>query len=80
MITIKLKHGLQPQEEQWLAKNIGPRLHYLHNSIGGQGWIAKHELETVPTNNGLYGGHQRVWNLTLEDDRYASWFLMMFPQ
>jgi hypothetical protein len=80
MITIKLKHGLQPQEEQWLAKNIGPRLHYLHNSIGGQGWIAKHELETVPTNNGLYGGHQPVWNLTLEDDRYASWFLMMFPQ
>jgi hypothetical protein len=72
-ITIKLKDRLGPSEEQWLAKNIGPRMHYLHNSIGGQGWIAKYEKYSryeVPSQ----------WTLTLEDDRYATFFLLMFPQ
>jgi hypothetical protein len=77
MITIKLKHGLQPEEEQWLAKNVGPRMHYLHNSIGGQGWIAKRTYQT--TSDGLeYEG--TIWKLTLEEDKFASWFCIMFPQ
>jgi hypothetical protein len=72
-ITIKLKDRLQAEEEQWLAKNIGPRMHYLHNSIGGQGWIAKMEK---------YSRYDlpNTWMLTLEDDRYATIFLLMFPQ
>ena len=71
-ITIKLKSGLQPKQEQWLAKNIGPRMHYIHNSIGGQGWVAKQSWDP-----GVVSKH---WTLTLEDEHYASFFLIMFPQ
>lgn len=83
MITITLKQGLRQAEEQWLAKNIGRRLHYLHNSIGGEGWIAKQYNEQIikETSDGeRYTTHQRVWKLTLEDERLASWFLLQFPQ
>lgn len=71
-ITIKLKNGLRAKEELWLAKNVGPRLHYLHNSIGGEGWIAKQTWDP-----GVVNKH---WTLTLEDERYASFFILMFPQ
>lgn len=74
-ITITLKSGLSPRAEQWLAKNVGPRLHYLHNSIGGEGWIMK--LTNVSP-DGL--SYERQWKLTLEDERFASWFLLQFPQ
>lgn len=82
MITLTLKNGLSPYAEQWLAKNVGPRLHYLHNSIGGEGWIMKLHNEQVITHDegGPYTQHQRVWKLTLEDERLASWFLLQFPQ
>lgn len=72
MITINLKNHLSAEEEQWLAKNIGPRMHYIHNSIGGRGWIAKQEW-----NPGMVS---KCWKLTFEDDRYASFFLLKFPQ
>ena len=72
MITIKLKDNLKPDQEQWLAKNIGPRMHYIHNSIGGQGWIARHEWNPSMVS--------KYWTLTFEDDRYASFFLLKFPQ
>lgn len=65
MITINIK-DFGFNQEHWLAKNVGPRMHYLHNSIGGQGWIAKRN------------GNQ--WALTLQDDKFASWYLIMFPQ
>ena len=71
-VTIKLKHGLTPDAENWLAKNIGPRLHYLHNSIGGQGWLAKYGWRE--------GMVHKYWELTFEDERYASFFLVKFPQ
>ena len=70
MITINIKEfGFN--QEQWLCKNVGPRMHYLHNSIGGQGWIAKRSK---------YPYEKTQWTLTLEDDRIASWFCIMFPQ
>ena len=75
MITIYLKNGPIQEHEHWLAKNVGPRLHYLHNSIGGQGWIIK---KAESTYDGLH--YELKWTLTLEDDRLASWFLIMFPQ
>ena len=46
-VTIKLSKRLNPYEEQWLAKNVGPRLHYFPSSIGGQGWLAKIHIEPV---------------------------------
>lgn len=81
-ITITLKSGLSPRAEDWLAKNVGPRLHYIHNSIGGEGWILKlhNEQLIVHDEGGPYTRHTRVWKLTLEDDRFASWFLLQFPQ
>lgn len=72
MITITLKGELTNEEEQWLAKNIGPRLHWLHNSRGGEGWIAKKNYKP--------GMVSTYWNLTIEDDRHATFFSLMFPQ
>lgn len=81
-ITIKLKDRLKPQQELWLTKNIGPRMHYLHNSIGGQGWVCKlsDEQKIVYNHDNSRTFHARVWTLTLEDERYASFFILMFPQ
>jgi hypothetical protein len=47
-------------------------MHYTHQSIGGQGWIAKKNYKP--------GMVSTYWNLTFEDDRYASFFLLKFPQ
>lgn len=71
-IQIELKHGLDGKQEMWLAKNIGPRLFYLHNAVGGQGWVARYDWSS--------GMVHRKWTLTFEDDRYASFFLLSFPQ
>lgn len=71
-ISIKLKNRPNGEEESWLAKNIGPRMFYLHNAIGGQGWIARYEWTANVVS--------REWVLTLEDERYASFFLIKFPQ
>ena len=74
MITISLKNNrLTDEEEQWLAKNVGPRMHYTHQSIGGQGWIAKRTY--VPEGTDMV---KQVYTLTLEDDRYATLFKLMF--
>ena len=71
-VTIKLKDRLHPTEEMWLLKNIGRRLHYMHNSIGGEGWAARAKWDPGMVNN--------HWTLTLEDERMATWFLLHFPQ
>ena len=71
-ITIKLKDRPSGEEESWLAKNIGPRMFYLHNAIGGQGWVARYVWSE--------GVVHKYWSLTLEDERYASFFLIKFPQ
>jgi len=71
-ITLKNNNGLLPIEEDWLLKHIGPRLHYTHQSVGGEGWICKRVFK--PGMVGVY------YNLTIEDDRYATWFILHFPQ
>jgi hypothetical protein len=70
-IKIPLQHNtLTGEQEQWLAHNVGPRMHYLHHSIGGQGWIAKIEWDP--------GMVTKRWYLTLEDDRLATFFTIKF--
>jgi hypothetical protein len=70
-IKIPLPHNtLTGEQEQWLAKNVGPRMHYLHNSIGGQGWLVKNEWEPSMV--------QKRWYLTLEDERLATFFAIKF--
>ena len=61
---------LTSEEEQWLAKNVGPRMNYLHNSIGGQGWLVKREW--------LPNMVHQEWYLTLEDERLATFFTIKF--
>lgn len=81
MITIDLK-DFGFNEEDWLAKNVGPRMHYLHTSIGGQGWIAKRadrKIESETSDGEKYTLYESYWKLTLEDERYATWFKIMFP-
>lgn len=71
MIKIPLQHNtLTPEQEQWLMKNVGPKMHHLHNSIGGQGWIVKNEWEPSMV--------QKRWYLTLEDDKLATFFTIKF--
>lgn len=43
--------------EAWCLKNIGPRLYYLHNKIGGVGW------RIVRNNNKV--------SLSIDDDKKA---------
>ena len=45
-------------------------MHYLHNSIGGQGWLVKNEWEPSMV--------QKRWYLTLEDDKLATFFTIKF--
>ena len=71
-IKVPLPNGLTSEQEHWLAKTIGPRMHYLHNSIGGQGWIAKQEWDP--------GMVTKKWYLTLEEDKYATFFIIKFSK
>lgn len=72
MITIKLNNDFTSEQESWLLKNVGPRLHWLHNSRGGKGWIAKHEWDP--------GMVHKRWYISFEDERYATFFKLMFPE
>ena len=45
-------------------------MHYLHNSIGGQGWLVKSEWDP--------GMVSKRWTLTLEDDKLATFFIIKF--
>ncbi len=70
-VTITLSpNGLQPKQEQWLMKNVGPRMFYLHNSVGGQGWVVKNQWDP-----GMVSKH---WYLTLEDEKLATFFVIKF--
>jgi len=77
-VTIKLPNGLESKQEQWLIKNVGPRLHYIHNSIGGQGWIAKKQKVIVQNEDVGTHSYRVQWDLTFQDDKMATWFTIMF--
>lgn len=46
------------ETEAWCLKYIGPRLYYIHNNIGGQGWRIMSKHGTIL--------------LCLEDDKKAT--------
>jgi len=74
-VTIRLNSAyITHEHEHWLEKNVGPRMHWLSNSIGGEGWILKRELRKSQSLT------QVSWTLTLEDERFATFFLIYFPQ
>lgn len=72
MVKINLKNVLSTYEIEWLSKNVGPRKHYLTGSIAGEGW--KSEKEWLP-NMVNY-----KWTLEFDNESYASFFLLKFPQ
>jgi hypothetical protein len=76
MAKIRLKDKLTSIQEQWLIQNIGPRMHYLHNSIGGQGWRVKKvwEADKFRENNTA----SLRWYLTIDNDKLASFFALKF--
>jgi len=51
--------------EAWCMKNIGPRIYYLHNQIGGQGWLIKRP----PSNDAV---------ICIEDKNRALMAMIMF--
>jgi len=75
-VKIRLPKQLSPLQEQWLMQNIGPRMHYLHNSMGGQGWLVKKEWEEHQFRNKLTSSQH--WYLVVEDDKLASFFILKF--
>jgi hypothetical protein len=64
MVTIKLPNGLTEEQHKWLLQSVGPRMHFLHNSMGGEGWIVKRNYRN------------KTWELTLEDDKKATIFML----
>ena len=77
MIKIPLRDRPTAVQEQWLTKHIGPRMHWMSKSIGGEGWIAKEEVKVEKQENGTPLVRYN-WYLSLEDDRYATIFTLMF--
>jgi hypothetical protein len=49
--------------EAWCMKHIGPRLYYIHDRIGGEGWHIMRKYNDV--------------FLRLEDDRKATMAMLM---
>lgn len=75
--TVKLGRSLRPVEEHWLVTTVGPRLHYFPTSIGGEGWLAKCERETMITHTNTVA-NKLVWYLSFEDEKLASYFVLKF--
>jgi hypothetical protein len=75
---VRLGRRLNPREEQWLVKSVGPRLHYLPRSIGGVGWVAKCEQEPIINRRTSVVSQALVWYLEFEDDKLASYFALKF--
>lgn len=81
MVSIKIK-AVNSEHEAWLLKNVGPRLHYLHNSIGGEGWLCKkvtEEYSYYTVDGDLFQGKRVFWNVSFENESFATWFRLMFP-
>jgi hypothetical protein len=65
-VTVKAE---TPSEKTiaWFVKNVGPRSHYLPNSIAGHGW----KFHAIKENKG------KQWYLTLEDEKYLTYYLLV---
>lgn len=61
---IVLQDRLTPIQEQWVYKNVGPRMFWLHNSIGGYGWVLKRNYK------------ETNWELSFEDEKHAVLFTL----
>lgn len=71
--TIELPNFITYEQEKWLETHVGPRLHYLPKSVGGQDWII--ERTTKQESNGKYHVY---WKLTFNDEKLATFFMIKF--
>lgn len=70
LTLINLKNSLSSEQEEWLLKNIGPRLHYTHMSVGGIGWIVKKNFKPSMVDV--------TYTLGIEDEKKAILFILKF--
>lgn len=62
-ISIKhLSYGHIQDRVDWLDKNVGPRLYYIHTQVGGRGW--------------RYYSRERT--IEIEDEQWATMFILRF--
>jgi hypothetical protein len=66
--TIKFGDSPSEQDIAWFVKHIGPRTHYLPNSIGGKGW--RFTLEKI-------NYHGKIWNLTVDDEKMLMYWTLV---
>ena len=60
MSVMKFKTKNYHEVEAWCMKNIGPRMYYLHNQIGGQGWVIKRAALGAPATVAIEDGHRAL--------------------
>ena len=77
MIKIRIQDRPTATQEQWLTKNIGPRMHWMKKSIGGEGWIAKEEMKLEKQEDGNILVRYD-WYLTFEDNKMATYYTILF--
>lgn len=53
----------------WFVRNVGPRTHYLPNSIGGKGWKFTAENDNPWST--------RHWCLRVDDEKMLTYYLLM---
>jgi hypothetical protein len=58
----KIKINDPRKVEAYCVKNIGPRLFYIHNRVGGEGWIIKKQ--------------DLGYTLTIHDDKKALFAIL----
>lgn len=67
-VTVKAS---MPDEKTiaWFSNHVGPRTHYTKYSIGGKGWNFTHEKDNPWS--------ARNWYLTVQDEKYLSYYLLV---
>lgn len=67
--TIKFGRAPNFADIEWFNKHVGPRTHFLRNSIGGVGWKFTLEKDNPWASES--------WYLTLEDEKMLTYWTLM---
>lgn len=70
---VRLQYRPDGEQEAWLEKHLGPRLHWLPQSVGGERWRA--ELKPILENEAITGWN---WELKFADDKMSTFFALHF--
>jgi hypothetical protein len=71
----------RPTEEdiEWFSKHVGPRTHWLVDSVGGKGWVfdMQYEPGTKDHSDRPNWLRKQSWYLTVEDDKMLMYWTLM---